>query len=165
MQRNLLIAVAARGVRHEARRGGAVHAHAGRDTRAETGRMGPFRQVAGPIAVRVHAHDAIVDLRARSQRGASGGRVGHQGVGRHRRDEVHHRETGEVHISLAVRLVVEIRADHLVDAHAVPDEIEHILDLGLGGTSRHEQSKEKKIKDPFHIQWIDSILNRSGFHP
>ena len=165
LEGNLLIAVAARGVRHEARRRGVVHAHAGGDARAETGRMGPFRQVRGGIAVRVHAHDAVVDLRTGRQRGAGGGGVGDQGVRGNRRDEVHHREAGEVHVFLAVRLVVEIRADDLVDAHAVPDEIEHILDLGLGGTAHHEQSEEEKVSYPFHIHLVNSFLNRSGSHP
>ena len=132
LEGDILIVAALGGMGGEACRGGVVYTHAGGYARAVSRSLGPFHDIRYGIAVYVDSDGVVVGLHARSEGCASGRGVGHERGRGHRRDEIPHREMGEVDRGGAVAGtgIVLLGADHLVDTHAVTYHVEDILDLG-----------------------------------
>ena len=121
-----------------------VDSHRSDDSCAITCGVRPFREAGNGVAVKVHADCAVVRLHAGSEGGAACSGISHQGVPGHGCDEITHRELGEVDYLRAVTcgFVVLLRTHHLIDAHSVTDEIEHVFYLLLRTAAKRKRRKK-----------------------
>ena len=104
----------------------------------------PFREAGNGVAVKVHADCAVVCLHAGSKGGTACGGIRHQGVPGHGCDEITYGKLGEVDHLRAVTsgFIVLLGTHHLIDAHSVSDEIEHVFYLLLRTAAKRKRRKK-----------------------
>ena len=145
----------------EASGGGVVHAHAGGDAHCGAGVFGPHgNRGDGGDAVGQYADGVVVGLATCGQSRAAGGRIGDAVAVALRVDEGYVGETREGEgLDAATTLdggQIGLGGVHLVHAHAVADEVKHVLRPLLGeGHGGKGQTEAESEEFAFHLVWMD----------
>ena len=148
----------------ETARRGVVDAHGGDDRRAKSGRLGPFCEAGDRDGIHIYTDGAVIRLDACGQGSTASGGIRHQGIARHRGNEIAHREMCKIDglRSITGSLVILLGTHDLVDTHAVTDKIKHILNSGLGSAGDGYQCHQEELEESFHIHvsnWQIKIRN------
>ena len=158
---NLVVLVAVTDVCIEGSGCGVVYADTRRDADGCTGLAGPVSNAGdGGRQVLQYAQGAVLCLVAAGKGSAACGRVGHAVCGALCVDESHIGEAGEAEFLDADAAFqgteVSLGSIDLVDAHAVANEVEHILGLAFskGSESNRQNAQERKESFLHVIKYI-----------